>query len=60
MDEFEIGACFWAVREGGEGEEDGCIFVDFCRSDSDEQWYLTESDEGAEGWKSIKPSGISS
>lgn len=30
MDELELGAGFWAWREGGECGEDGCVFVEFC------------------------------
>lgn len=48
VDEFEIGACFRAVRDGGEGKEDGYILVDFCRGDSNEQSYSTTSNGGEE------------
>lgn len=30
VDEVEVGAGFWAWREGGERGEDGGVFVDFC------------------------------
>ena len=30
VDELEVGAVGWGRRDGGEGNEDGCIFEDFC------------------------------
>lgn len=37
MDELELGASFWAGREGGECDEDGCIFVNFCSGHGNQQ-----------------------
>ena len=34
VDELEIGAGLGGGREGGECDEDGCVFVDFCGGDS--------------------------
>ena len=36
VDELELGACFWAGRDGGKRGEDGHVLVEFCRGDSDE------------------------
>ena len=36
VDELEVGAVRWSRREGGESDEDGCIFEDFCSGHSNQ------------------------